>query len=357
MPELIPGPRGLEIPRALRGVQSHPLNVLVRAQRQWGDFVFFPAGKGGAVLINDVAAVEYVLLKQYKRYTKDTVQFRQFQAIVGEGTIAIDGDKWRRQRKLVQPPFMRKAILQMGDLVVAATERMCERWDRQLAQGQQTMDADAEMMRVALEVVTRALFSIDVTEQASELVLAVKLCMDHMLYKGSHLLAPPDHWPTRRNRRFRSALAMLDRVVERLVRERRADPNPPLDLLQSLIAARDEETNEAMDDKQLRDEIVTLIVAGHETVATALMWGFYMLSLNPAATRKLEALVDEVLGGRAPTVQDLPDLAPVDWAIQESMRLVPPVWLKVSVRLMSAGFSSRPPVMLKAPVPSDNWPQ
>lgn len=324
----MPGPKGLQLLSALRGVQKNPLDVLVRAQRKWGDFVHFPAGKSGAIFLNDVEAIRRVLQEENRNYSKWTIQYNSLATITGKGLISNDGDHWRKQRKLAQPAFSKQRIDSIGTLVVKATESMLSRWDAQLAAGDPIVDVDHEMMRVALEVVSQALFSMDMSKEASGLVTAVKVCMDHMVYRGANVLAPPDSFPTKENRRFKHALKELDDTVLRILRERRALKTPaPNDLLQMLLDARYEGTNEAMDDKQLRDEIITLIVAGHETVATALMWCFYLLSKHPAEERKLVQEIDRKLEGRAPSAQDVHGLDYVSAVVQETMRLIPPVWL------------------------------
>lgn len=325
--KLMPGPKGLQILGAMRGVQGNPLKVLERAQRKWGDFVHFPVGKAGAIFLNDVAAIRHVLQEENRNYSKWTIQYHQLSTITGRGLITNDGEPWRKQRKLAQPAFSKQRIDNIGTLAVKATEGMLARWERQIAGGDPIVDVDAEMMRVAMEVVTQALFSMDLSNEASGLVTAVKVCMDHMVYRGANILSLPDRFPTPENLRFRRALKELDDTVLRILRERRALKTPPNDLLQMLLDARYEGTNEHMDDKKVRDEIITLIVAGHETVATALMWCFYLLSKHPSEERQLVNEIDHKLQGHAPTAAEVHGLEYTSYVVQETMRLIPPVWL------------------------------
>ncbi len=209
----MPGPKGLGILSAVRGVQKNPLHVLVRAQRTWGDFVHFPVGKAGAIFINDAAAIRHVLQEENRNYSKWTIQYNSLSTITGRGLITNDGEPWRKQRKLAQPAFSKQRIDSIAHLVVSATEGMLARWDRQIEHGDSTVDVDDEMMRVAMEVVSQALFSLDLSKQASGLVTAVKVCMDHMVYRGANILALPDSVPTRENLRFKRALKELDDIV------------------------------------------------------------------------------------------------------------------------------------------------
>lgn len=323
----MPGPKGLHILRALRGVQTNPLKVLERAQHEWGDFVHFPVGKAGAIFLNDAAAIRHVLQEENRNYSKWTIQYNSLSSITGRGLITNDGEHWRKQRKLAQPAFSKQRIDNIASLVVTATEGMLARWEHNLQRGEAVVDVDDEMMRVAMEIVSQALFSMDLSREASGIVTAVKVCMDHMVYRGGNILALPDSVPTRENLRFKRALKELDDTVLHILKQRRALTHKPNDLLQMLLDARYEDTHEAMDDKQVRDEIITLIVAGHETVATALMWCFYLLSKHPAEERALVHEIDQRLGQRSPTAPDMHALSYVSYVVQETMRLIPPVWL------------------------------
>ena len=147
----MPGPKGLQLLRAMRGVQKNPLDVLVRAQRKWGDFVHFPVGKTGAIFLNDVNAIRRVLQEENRNYSKWTIQYHQLSTITGRGLITNDGEPWRKQRKLAQPAFSKGRIDNIASLVVKATESMLGRWEAQLTSGNPIVDVDDEMMRVAME--------------------------------------------------------------------------------------------------------------------------------------------------------------------------------------------------------------
>jgi cytochrome P450 len=183
------------------------------------------------------------------------------------------------------------------------------------------------MMRLALEIVGQALFSIDLRRDAQALTHATLTALDHIVYRSSHFLALPDGVPTPRNRRFRAALRSLDQAVYALIDQRRRDVDPPDDLLTLLLTARDEETDATLTERQVRDEIMTMLIAGHETVASALTWCWFLLSQHPEVAQAAQAEIGAVLGDRPPTVDDLPQLGWPARIFSETLRLYPPAWL------------------------------
>src|SRR6266850_605538 len=189
------------------------------------------------------------------------------------------------------------------------------------------LDLHQEMMRLTLRIVGETLLAYDPTNAADEVGAALAYLLPLANERSSRLLDVPPVVPTRENRKFRRQLATLDSVVLRMIAERRKDPGDRGDLLSMLIEARDAETGESMDDRQLRDEAMTILLAGHETTANALTYTFLLLSRYPAALRELRAELSQVLGGRSPTLEDLPRLTLTRWTLQESMRLYPPAWI------------------------------
>ncbi len=185
------------------------------------------------------------------------------------------------------------------------------------------------MTRLTLAVVGKTMFGADLGCQADAVSGALTVAMDYLHYRLNHLFAPPAWAPTPRNLRFRRALRTLDHVVYGVIAERRRSPGDGADLLATLLAAQDEETGQGMSDRQLRDEVITFLLAGHETVATALTWTWRLLGGCPTAARRLRDEVTTVLGRRTPTAHDLPRLPYTKMVIEETMRLYPPVWLLV----------------------------
>jgi cytochrome P450 len=230
-----------------------------------------------------------------RNYSKNTFQYNLLKSVTGEGLLTSDGDTWLRQRRLSQPAFHRERIAALGDQMAATTGELLERWQVYASSGQ-PVDVAAEIMHVALAIVGRALFSIDLSGDAGNLMEAVLVVLDHIVWRARTFGMVPGFLPTTRNLHFRDALRTLDQAVYALIEERRCGGGDVADCLSMLIAAQDPDTGTGMADRQLRDEVMTLLVAGHETVASALAWTWYLLSQNPAAEAKLQADVDS-LGG------------------------------------------------------------
>lgn len=188
------------------------------------------------------------------------------------------------------------------------------------------MDVAQEMMHLTLQIVAEALFSTDISASVGDVEQVLPTLLEYVTYRSLHPLALPERYPTPRNRRFLRARNKLDRLVYRLIEERRTSDDHPSDLLSMLLDAQDEETGERMTDEQLRDEVMTILLAGHETTAVALAWTWYLLAQHPQVEQKLHAELDAVLAGRTPTLEDLPRLSYTRMVIEEVMRLYPPAW-------------------------------
>jgi cytochrome P450 len=226
----------------------------------------------------------------------------------------------------MQPAFHRAVLDRLVEHIDVSVDRLIDRW-RRLPDGE-VVDVDEAMMTTALEVVGRALFSHDLSGQAHDLVHAVLEALDVVVARARSPLPLPVDWPTPGNQKLRKALATLDSAVAAMVAERRRHDPECADLLGMLLAARDEIDGRGLDDRQVRDEIVTLIVAGHETVASALTWTWHLLSEHPDVEQRLHDEVDTVLNdGRAPTFEDLPRLTYTRQVIDEALRLYPPAWV------------------------------
>jgi cytochrome P450 len=265
--------------------------------------------------------VRDVLVTHQHRFAKGRgVQWaRRF---LGNGLLTSEGELHRRQRRLSQPAFHRQRIAAYGEVMAAYAERACGRW----ADGA-TLDFDGEMAALTLAVAAKTLFDTELEGEAEEIRKAlgdiVRLFPRFALPFASlvQLLPLPS------NLRFVRARARLDATVLRIIAQRRAEGRDRGDLLSMLMQARDTEGDgSGMSDGQLRDEVMTLLLAGHETTANALTWTFYLLSQNPAAESRLHEELDEVLGGRLPAFEDLERLRYTEWVLAESMRLCPPAW-------------------------------
>jgi cytochrome P450 len=312
------------IPDILR-IQKDPLAYMLASLRRYGDLVQFPIGLRQVYLVNTPSAIKHVLQDNHRNYSKDTIQYRQLATVTGRGLLTSDGELWLRQRRLTQPAFHQRRISAMEPIVQAATGAMLERWEAVAAAGA-AFDAAGEMMRLTFEIIGKALFSIDLSREAGPLTQAVNVALDHIVHRASNFLALPDRFPTPRNLRFRRALRALDAAVADLIEARRHSARQPDDLLAMLMEARDEETGQPMSAAQARDEVLTLLIAGHETTASALAWTWHLLAGHPEAEQRLRAEL-ATLNGRAPTAADLPALPYARQVFEETLRLYPPAWL------------------------------
>jgi cytochrome P450 len=321
-----PGP-GRFIPTAdLMALRDSPLDALVKIARTYGDLFQYPVGFWTIHFLNHPDSIRHILVDNHKNYSKDTFQYNLLGGVAGRGLLTNDGDSWLHQRRLAQPAFHRERLVTLGADMTNFAAQTAERWDT-FAQEGQPIDIDAEMMTLTLNIVGQSLFGVDFARDADELVAAVITTLDHVIYRALNPFALPNSIPTPRNRRFRAARRRLDEAIFALIAHRRTHPADHHDLLEMLMSAQDEETGERMSDAQLRDEIITLIIAGHETVASALTWTWYFLAKQPDILRTLQAELDTVLGGRLPTVADLPALAYTRMVFEETLRVYPPAWI------------------------------
>jgi cytochrome P450 len=237
----------------------------------------------------------------HQNYSKDNTNYRMLKPVLGEGLLTSDGEHWLRQRRLIQPVFRRQRIASFASLTTTATRELLEDWDA-LAPSGQPVDVAADMMRLTLRVVGETLFSIDISNATDRVGRAFMRLNEDVAYRFRTILVPPLLVPTPRNRAFKRARAELDRVVYKIITGRRQGDGSTDDVVDVLVAARDEASGTGMTNRQLRDEVMTLLLGGHETTATALSWTWYLLSKHPGVARKLRAELDHVLGGRVPNL-------------------------------------------------------
>jgi len=318
------GPEPLDMLRALPRIRKDPLTFLSESAATYGDVVEFPIPGQRVFFANHPDAVKQVLQTEHRTHDRATVQYQSLALVTGNGLLTSDGELWRKERRLMQPAFHRAVLDQFVEHIDIAVDRLLASWARK--RDGEIVDVDQAMMRTALEAVGRSLFSHDLSGEAGELVQAVLKALDVVVSRARSPLAPPLNWPTLGNIALRNSLRTLDHTVDVMVGARReaqrrgAGPETP-DLLGMLMAS------EGFDDRQLRDEIVTLIVAGHETVATSLTWTWYLLGQNREVRDTLLAEVDSVLQGQRPTFEHLSQLPYTRQVVDEALRLYPPAWV------------------------------
>ena len=316
-----PGPRGGRLFGAMPEMMRDNLGFYTRCARAYGDFVRIPLPFGKvAFLVAHPDLVGEVLLGQHHAFVKHRWFWKTVSAIFGEGLLTSEGEVWRRERRLMAPAFHGRQIAAYGETMVAQAERMLTRW-----QTGDERDAHHEMMGLTMRIVAATLFGAEVESDVEEVGHWFDVAVVEIARRFKSPLRLPDFVPTAGNRRYRQAVARLDELVYRLIEERRRSGEERDDLLGRLMAARDEDGS-TMSDRQLRDEAVTLFLAGHETTALALSWTWDLLSRHPEGEARLHEEVDRVLGGRPATSADAARLPFTEAVIKESMRLYPPAY-------------------------------
>jgi cytochrome P450 len=313
-----PGPRGDFLFGNTFAYTRDPIGFLSRAARQYGDIVRLRLGNLTTYLLVNPEHIDYVLHSHADSFMKDRLT-RWLIPLVGQGLLTSEGEFWRRQRRLAQPAFPRQQIERYATVMVDHTERMLATW-----QDGQVRDIHQDMMRQTLGIVAKTLLGADLGGEAARVGESLEIVMNYFM--------SPMRWfgiresvPLPSTQRYRRAIQQIDDLVYGIIRQRRASGEDPGDLLSRLLAARDEHGN-GMTDPQLRDEAVTLVLAGHETTALVLFYTFCLLARSPEAEQRLSSELRDVLAGRAPTAGDVPNLRYTEWVIREAMRLYPPAW-------------------------------
>jgi len=330
----MPSPHVRDVPtapedRTLRAVlafRRDPLAFLCRAAMSRGDtFCFRATPRLKIYVLRSPTAIHHVLVAHPDRYLKRSRGYLKLRQFLGEGLLTSENPLWREQRRIIQPGFHRQRISGFASTMTGLAEAMLRRWEVLSAQNT-IVDIDREMNRLTLRIAGQTLLSADVEGEADSVGEAVDALNRWATRALLHLLHPPLWVPLRINREALAGQRALDRIIFGLIRRRRQTGEDPGDLLSMLMQATDQETGASMSDRLLRDEVLTMFVAGHETTANALSWAFYLLSQHPAVLRDLQAELASVLGGRTPTIDDLPALDLTERVVQETLRLYPPAW-------------------------------
>lgn len=321
---LPPGPKGNFFLGMMREFREDMLGLYQKVAHEYGDLATVRYMWVDTFAVNHPDHFKHILQERNRNYLRDPFITDIVKIFTGLNLFTSEGDYWLSQRRLMQPMFHRQRVANLGELMVKASQEMLTRWAA-LPPGQ-WVAIDEEMMRVTLTIVGQALFSVDLSGEAKTLGEAFTLTSEYVNHRMGAYVALPLFLPTRRNRELKQAMQTVDEVVNGIIRERRASGVDKGDLLAMLMQAKDEDTGQGLNDEQLRSEVSTMIFAGHETTATALTWALYLLSQNPAAEAKLHAELAQVLGGRAPTLADLPNLPYNRMVVEETMRLYPPAW-------------------------------
>jgi len=303
---------------SLGPLNDNPLDYFTKVAREYGDIAGLRVLNFRSIFINHPDLIEEVLVTNARKYSKGRV-LRANRHVFGEGLLTSEGDFWLRQRRLAQPAFHRARIASYAATMVEYTQRMLNGW-----RAGEERDAHREMMRLTLQIVGKTLFDADVERDAQEVGKSLELLLEIGANFRRAIFVP--HWlPTPTNLHVKREVAQIEKILYRIIEERRASGRDAGDLLSMLLSAQDEDGSR-MTDRQLRDEAITLFLAGHETTASTLSWTWWLLARNPTVEAKLHAELDAVLGDRAPSLDDLPRLAYAGHVITESLRLYPAAW-------------------------------
>jgi cytochrome P450 len=365
-PRTVPGPKGLPFVGVTFCLLRDPLQVMLNAARQYGDIVRIPLLAGTRILLNHPDYIQQVLIHQQHKFHKSRLAKEATERLLGQGLLISEGDFWRRQRRLAQPAFHRQRIDGYSSTMLACAEEQIRKW-----RDGETRNISHEMMELTLEAALRTLFGTTLSggpggsggngdgngsgngigggstkanrdghgeTEVQHVGRAMTFLMRYSLGRARRPIRMPMSWPTPKNIRANREYAFLDSVVYRIIDERRAraNSNPHNDLLSLLMGSMDEDGTQ-MTPKQLRDETMTLFLAGHETTALTLSWTWYLLSRNSNAENKLHEELRSVLAGRPPELSDLARLPYLHAVIKEVLRLYPPAYLLA--RMAVAPFS------------------
>jgi cytochrome P450 len=315
-----PGPPAHWLSGNLREFARDRLGFLDDCTARYGDVVSVRLGWKPIVLVNHPDLVEEVLVTR-NRHLHKHFALKLTRTTLGNGLLTSEDEFWRRQRKLVQPAFHRERIAAHAGVMVDLTERMLAGW----ADGQ-TRDVQADMTRLTLEIVAKTLFGAEIEGESAGASAAMDTALRCFTERVGRIFNAPEWVPTPVNLRLRRAVAHLDRIIFEMIAARRASGETRDDFLSMLLLARDEDDGR-MTDRQLRDEAMTLFMAGHETTANTLAWVWYLLAQNPSVEARLHVELDRVLPDSPPTFEDLPRLPYTEHVVTEALRLFPTVWL------------------------------
>ena len=315
---LPPGPGGSTFAFLFGDRRRDPLAFFTKLARDYGDVSSVALFNFRTLFINHPDDIEDVLVNKARKFEKGRVMKANMR-LFGEGLLTSEGDFWLRQRRLTQPAFHRARVAAYGTTMVEYAERAMRGWN-----SGEVRDIHEDMMEITLQIVGKTLFNAELTRDAKEVGETMEVLLKLAADFGKSILIPL--WvPTPRNLRARMGIRRIEKIIYRIIAQKRAEASDTGDLLSMLLAVQDEDGSR-MTDKQLRDETITLFLAGHETTANALSWTIWLLAQNPAAEKKFFDELAGVLNGRAPNVEDMPKLTYTANILTESMRLYPPAW-------------------------------
>ncbi len=317
------GPRAAYPLNHLVSLGKDPIGFISRLSQSYGEMIYFPmAGKHTYVLNHPDLIKEVLSGPNYQNFTKGSGLMRLKQ-ILGEGLVTSEDPFHQRQRRLAQPAFHRQRIAAYGDIMADHASRARDRWN-----DGQVLDLELEISKITMSIVSKTLLNADVEGEANEISDAVDAMRKRFTIAVFPFMSFLDRLPLPHNFRFEKAKKRLDDTIYRLIRERRESGADVGDLLSMLLLSQDTEGDgTGMTDLQVRDEAMTIFLAGYETITNTLTWTWYLLSEHPEVERQLHEELDRVLQGRVPSMDDIPKLSYTNKVLMEAMRLYPAAWM------------------------------
>jgi cytochrome P450 len=304
--------------------KQHPLDVMAAWRRLHGDLAQFQLGTRSCYLVSHPELAEEALLHKPDDFSKiyDPDKPTGLGLVLGNGLLTSEGPLWKKNRRLIQPVFQRQRVASMAKEMLSAGEDLLKRWDA--LDPRRPVDVAVEMIKVTLDVITRTMFSASLLHEVGRLAPALDTLLRYAFRSFHNPLRVPLWVPTPGNRAFQGAKAAVDRLIYGLIRARRASGIRHDDLLDQLLHAADQDSGLGLTDEQLRDELLTIAAAGHETTANALSWAWYLLARHADVRTRLYEELTNVLGTRRPTIDDIPRLVYTRSVFEETLRLYPP---------------------------------
>lgn len=303
-----------------------PLEFIKTNREKYGDIFRISLPIGNLVVVTTPAYAQHVLQEKNRNYQK-SFAYDILKIFLGNGLLTSEGDFWRKQRRLAQPAFHRERLAEIVQTMSELSGEMAEEWEQIKKEGK-PFDITIQMNRITLDIVSKALFGADVRSDLELVRNAITVANEFAIARIRYLTKRIPLWiPTKENREFKKAGDALDSLLYSIIDNRMANPIERHDLLAMLMEAKDEDTGEGMSHRQLRDEAMTLFIAGHETSALALSWAWYLLATHPEVMAKLKEELKEVLNGRLPGFADIPRLTYTRQIVDETLRLFPPAYI------------------------------
>lgn len=321
-PTTAPGPTGAALLKALVGFRRDPVKMFGEATKTYGPVLRI---KVGPYHLHQIIHPDHIYQVLHSKKYEMSSAFGPAQAILGQGLSTNTGDAWLRQRRMMQPAFHHRQIAGFADTIVREAAVTVASW-REPAQQGTVVNVSRKLLFLNLRILGRILFSADFSNQNQPLLQSLKTARRYIERSMRRLVSVPQSWPTPGNRRFFEDVERINTFTYDLIAARRRDPAEKEDLLNMLLLAQDRTTGEGMTDKELHDELMTVLFAAREDPENALSWTLYLLAQHPQETAQLRQELQEVLAGRQPTFEDLPNLPYLDMVVQESLRLFPPTW-------------------------------